>query len=166
MTRLNHKKPGPKQPGSFSRPLLICLVWIGMSSFLPHSVHKSQSKGSLTVTVANIKNIKGQIGLCLFSSGDGFPGKAEKAVMRGFVKVTGHTASYTFSGLSPGTYAVSVFHDEDNDKKMNTNFIGLPKEGVGVSNNAKGFFGPPKFDDAKFTYPGGRQEIKIDLMYL
>jgi uncharacterized protein (DUF2141 family) len=47
-----------------------------------------------------------------------------------------------------------------------TNFVGMPKEGVGASNNAKGHFGPPKFDAAAFRFAGGRQELKIKMTYL
>ena len=50
--------------------------------------------------------------------------------------------------LPKGTYAFQVFHDLDDNGKMKTNFIGIPKEPTGVSNNAKGRFGPPKFRDA------------------
>ena len=71
-----------------------------------------------------------------------------------------------FSGVTPGRYAVSVFHDENNNGKLATNFVGMPKEGVGASTNAKGHFGPPKFDAAAFRFAGGRQELKIKMTYL
>jgi uncharacterized protein (DUF2141 family) len=58
--------------------------------------------------------------------------------------------------LKPGKYAFKYFHDENNNnKKMDTNVIGIPKEGYGFSNNAKGRFGPPDFKDTIF-------EIKND----
>jgi uncharacterized protein (DUF2141 family) len=64
------------------------------------------------------------------------------------------------------TYAAAAFHDENSDKKVNSNFIGIPKEGIGVSNNVKGRFGPLKFDDAKFTFSQPTQTITISLTYL
>jgi uncharacterized protein (DUF2141 family) len=136
------------------------------SSFSLEKNHSTNSNGQVVVTVDNIRSIKGQVGLCLFNSANGFPGDAGKAVMRGFVKVSGHSVQYTFVNVSPGIYAISAFHDENEDQKISTNFLGIPKEGVGVSNNAKGFLGPPKFEDAKFTFPGGRMAIKIDMAYL
>ena len=48
-------------------------------------------------------------------------------------------------------YAISVFHDKNDNKKMDTNFIGIPKEPIGCSNGATGFMGPPKYKKAKFT---------------
>jgi uncharacterized protein (DUF2141 family) len=44
--------------------------------------------------------------------------------------------------------------------------MGIPREGVGASNDAKGHFGPPKFDAAAFRYSGGRLEMKITISYL
>lgn len=86
----------------------------------------------------------------LYSRGDGFPGKppfdAEQSVT-----VNAKTMTCAFSGIAPATYAVALFHDENGDGKLNTNFVGIPREGVGVSNNKFRSFGPPTWDDAKFT---------------
>jgi uncharacterized protein (DUF2141 family) len=60
---------------------------------------------------------------------------------------------------------VSVFHNEDSNGKLDTNFTGIPREGVGASNNAKGHFDPPKFDAAAFRFSGGRLELKITIIY-
>ena len=135
----------------------------GASSFTNQPAAQT---GNLTVIVKNIRNNKGQIGLSLYQSGDGFPNHPEKALISTFVKVTSGSAEYTFSNIKPGTYAAAVFHDENSDKKVNSNFFGIPKEGVGVSNNVKGKFGPPKFEDAKFTFTGPAQTITISLTYL
>ena len=123
-------------------------------------------KGNLKVVVKNIRNNTGQVGFFLFNTGDGFPGNTDKARLSGFVKIAGNSAEYNFTNLPMGTYAVYVFHDEDNNKKLNTNFIGMPKEGIGVSNNAKGHFGPPKYDDAKFDFSKPDRTITISLSYL
>ena len=71
-----------------------------------------------------------------------------------------------FSGIAPGAYAVSVFHDENSNGKLDTKFMGIPREGVGASNNARGHFGPPKFDAAAFHFSGGRADLKIAINYL
>jgi len=113
-----------------------------------------------------MKSKTGQVGFFLFNSIGAFPDKTEKARLSGFVKIAGNTAEYTFTNLAIGTYAVYVFHDEDNNKKLNSNFIGMPKEGVGVSNNAKGHFGPPKYNDAKFNFNKSELTITISLTYL
>ena len=53
--------------------------------------------------------------------------------------------------LPPGEYALSIFYDRNGNGEMDTNFIGIPKEPIAMSNNAKMKFGPPKYDDAVFT---------------
>ena len=55
--------------------------------------------------------------------------------------------------------------DENSNGKMDTNSMGIPREGVGASNNAKGNFGPPKFDAAAFQYSAGRIDLKITVNY-
>lgn len=56
-----------------------------------------------------------------------------------------------FKGLKKGDYAASVFHDANDNNIMDTKLFGIPKEPYGFSNNAKGFMGPPSFEDAKFV---------------
>jgi len=71
-----------------------------------------------------------------------------------------------FADVAPGEYAVSVFHDENSNGKLDRNFMGMPKEGVGASDDAVGHFGPPKYDDARFSYKGGRSVMAIHVKYL
>jgi uncharacterized protein (DUF2141 family) len=118
------------------------------------------------VTVVSLRNDNGQARCALFSSAEGFPGDADKATARTSVAIKGGTASCDFADAAPGTYAISVFHDENSNGKLDTNFIGMPKEGVGASNDAKGMFGPPKFDAAKFNFPGGRLDLTVHIAYL
>ena len=56
-----------------------------------------------------------------------------------------------FPRLSPGEYAVAAFHDANDDGELNTNFAGMPQEGYGFSNDARGFMGPPSFAAAAVT---------------
>ena len=64
-----------------------------------------------------------------------------------------------------GVYAVSVFHDENMNQKLDKNFVGVPNEGYGASNNPKKKMGPPNFDEAKFQLSGTEQSVEIKLMY-
>ena len=59
-------------------------------------------------------------------------------------------ATLTFEDLAAGTYAVSVIYDKDNDGELDTNFLGIPKELIAMSNNAKSRFGPPSFEKTRF----------------
>ena len=57
-------------------------------------------------------------------------------------------------GVASGVYAVSVFHDENGNGKLDTGFMGIPSEGFGASNDAPEKFGPPKYADARFAVTG------------
>jgi len=120
----------------------------------------------IRVEVSGLRGDKGQIVCALFASAEGYPKKDEKAVAHAHGAIAEKRASCEFMGIAPGTYAVSVFHDENSNGKLDTNFIGMPKEGVGASNNASGHMGPPKFSAAAFPYAGGALELKITIRYL
>jgi len=118
------------------------------------------------VEVVGLHSDKGQVICALYSSRDGFPKQNEKAVARVSSAITQKQAVCEFSEIAPGTYAISVFHDENSNGKLDTKFMGIPREGVGASNGAKGHFGPPKFESAAFSFLGGRLELKITINYL
>jgi uncharacterized protein (DUF2141 family) len=118
------------------------------------------------VDITGLRNDKGKVLCSLFSSADDFPKNGDKAVARGESAIANGHAACDFSGVAAGTYAVSVFHDENSNGKLDTNFMGIPREGVGASNDAKGHFGPPKFAAAAFHLAGGRLELKITIHYL
>jgi uncharacterized protein (DUF2141 family) len=118
------------------------------------------------VEIGGLRNDKGQMLCALFSSADAFPTKADKAVARLTAKIAERQAVCDFTGVATGTYAVSVVHDENSNGKLDRNFIGMPREGVGASNDAKGHMGPPKFRAASFPYQGGWLDLKIHINYL
>ncbi len=66
--------------------------------------------------------------------------------------------------LPPGEYAVHVYHDLDANGKMKSNFVGIPKEPTGVSRDAKGKFGPPKFKDAMFVVRDEAMSMTINIV--
>ena len=103
---------------------------------------------TLTVTITGLGSADGQAMVALFNQEDSFL----KDPMEGQVIdiADDQTATTTFEGLAAGPYAVSVIHDENGNGKVDTNFIGIPKEPVGVSNNPKPRMGPPRYKDAVF----------------
>lgn len=66
--------------------------------------------------------------------------------------------------LPPGQYAVHIYHDLDADGEMKANFVGIPKEPTGVSRDAKGKFGPPKFKDAMFEVGDETLSMTINIV--
>ncbi|MFO0578336.1 MAG: DUF2141 domain-containing protein [Polyangia bacterium] len=90
---------------------------------------------------------------CALYNSDGDHMKRSFAETMG--RVEGGRAQCVFSNVAPGVYSGGAFHDANDNGKLDTNWIGIPKEGVASSNNAKGRMGPPKFKDASFEYKGG-----------
>ena len=103
---------------------------------------------NLTVTVSGLKNNTGLLTVELYNAKGKFLKTSYKTVSSA---IKSNTATVTFIGIPKAEYTVMVYHDENKNGKLDKNFIGMPKEPVACSNNAKGFMGPPKYEDAKFT---------------
>ena len=96
----------------------------------------------------------------LYDSTSNFPRKVSTGKV---VKVTDKEMQVTFSDIKPGNYAVSVLHDENQNKDLDLNKLGIPKEGYGFSNNVMGVIGPPSFRKARFRVPAGNSAITIKM---
>lgn len=117
----------------------------------------------LTLNILNIKANKGIIQVLIFKSSDGFPEEVNKAVKSLSIPVKNFSATVVIQDLSPGNYAVSLFHDEDGDGKLKKNSVGLPIEKYGFSNNPTLFFGPPSFSKCAFKVNSSPVLIEISL---
>ncbi len=117
------------------------------------AIANAQSTASLTVVVNGLRQHKSQVCLRVYSNERGFPRSNESEVQSGCVPVTGTSVKKQFSGLKYGTYAVAIVDDENGDTKLNSNFLGIPEEGFGISRNptVSVTTGTPKFRDASFT---------------
>ncbi|MFM7078204.1 MAG: DUF2141 domain-containing protein [Bacteroidota bacterium] len=128
-------------------------------------VSGTSSNANIRVVVKGIKPVKGNVGLLIFNSKQGFPSDERKALKQSIIPVTGSTMEYVFEGLVPGKYAVAIIHDENANRKLDTNFMGIPREGYGVSNNIVNMFGPPGFDESSFTLKPGTLTTEINVHY-
>ena len=122
--------------------------------------------GSLSLRLSGFHSAAGQVLVAVFRGADGFPGKPEQAVKTAVAKISDGRVRLELTDLAPGEYAVSVVHDENGNNTLDTNWVGMPKEGIGMSNNAKGRMGPPKYRDAKFTVTAAGAVQAIDIVYL
>ena len=107
----------------------------------------AQEKYTLTISFVNIGYQDGSLYIGIYNSEKSFLNKRYKQLI---VSVKNGKAKAIFKNLEPGSYAVSSYYDKNKNGKLDTNFLGMPKEPVGFSNNVKINFGPPKFNDAKF----------------
>lgn len=120
----------------------------------------SQVKNNgLSINITGLHSNKGHVLISLFKDGNGYPDEAAKAIRTAKVSITNKSTVISFSGIPSGNYAIAILHDENDDEKMNTNFLGIPKEGYGFSNNAIGTFGPPSFSKASFQYAANQGKV-------
>ena len=112
--------------------------------------------GTIVVKVSGINNNKGVVQIGLYNSETGFP-DYDKNFKGISVKADKSGISYTFTDIPEGTYAIAVWHDENEDKTMNKNFFGAPSENYGFSKNIYGSFGPPNFDEVSFKLNSGKK---------
>jgi uncharacterized protein (DUF2141 family) len=119
------------------------------------------SAADLTVVIQNVKKTTGKIYVAVHQeSNSKFPGG--KAYRQAIASETKEGVTVKFD-VEPGIYAVSVFHDENDNQKMDTAMFGIPKEPWAVSNNAKGMMGPPSFEDAKIKVESNGMVAKVRL---
>lgn len=110
----------------------------------------SFSQHTLTFNITDVRSTKGTIRVALYNSESSFLqfedvfASAEKKAIIG-------TTSITFQDVPKGTYAVALFHDENANEELDTNFIGIPKEPVAFSKAKMKTFGPPSFTECSFT---------------
>lgn len=148
---------------ALSSAILVFLLWV----HFPSLAAQTNDTATLTVRVTGARNTKGKIWVTVFQDAEGFPDDPSKAVRQQSVDIDPNTmsAEVTFKDLPQGTFAVSVLHDENGNGKMDKNFVGIPKEGYGASNNPKKKKRAPRFDEAKFSLNSSGQTIEITLIY-
>jgi len=125
----------------------------------------SSPHGNIVVTMDNFHNDEGSVLVTLFSSSDGFPDQPKKAIKILQAEIREGKLKVFFSNIPYGVYAIAVLHDENKNGEMDTNWVGMPKEGYGVSNDAKASFGPPEYGDAKFILEAKELILHIAIKY-
>ena len=121
---------------------------------------------SLTITIDNLRNSKGIVQFALYNKNGTIPDedftKCYKILKANIVN---KTATITFTGIPLGKYAANIFHDENNNGKIDKGFV-MPIEGIGFSNyNTIGFSNRPNFAKASFDI-NTNKSIKIAMVYL
>lgn len=141
------------------KKIVLFIAIIFASTF---SLQAQEETFDLTVEITGMNTDIGKVFLALYNAEKTFLKKHETTKGANAV-VKGKKAIAYFKGLKKGEYAISLFHDENDNNKMDTRIFGIPKEPYGFSNNAKGFMGPPKFKDAKFIVDANKTiSIKVN----
>lgn len=141
-----------------ARIMGLILATISVSAF-------AQNPSSVHVFIDGLRSSQGKVSFALHNRADSFPSRPLNALARKHSPITEGKSEARFEGIAPGEYAIAVYHDENNNNTLDSNFIGIPKEGVGASNNARGRMGPPTFEDAKFQLNGQALQLNIKIRY-
>lgn len=127
---------------------ICCMLLLGSGAL--YAQHKVE------LTIRGIEKVQGSILVAVYNSEETF---MKKRLVSKKVKVSGKEVTLTFEDVGAGDYAISTFHDENDNSKLDTNFLGIPNEPYGFSNDARGSFGPPSFEKAKVKVDGDKKLV-------
>lgn len=120
----------------------------------------------LDVELIGLRNDHGQVRVSVFRGAAGFPEDPERAFARAQAPIHGGRSDLHFGLVPAGAFAVAAHHDEDEDLRMATGFMGMPTEGYGFSRDAAGRFGPPSFEAASLELVAGQaSRVRIRMRY-
>ena len=118
---------------------------------------------TLTVKITGISEAVGKMAVKLVASADAYDGKAKASAAQMLPVASTEPMTLTFPDLAPGTYAVLVMQDENGNGSLDSNILGIPKEGYGFSNNPN-VMRKPNFDEVKFEVTASDKAIEIEIL--
>lgn len=140
--------------------VLLNYMWF-LSVLCALAMHPTNEKtGTLVVEVQGIAQPKGDLQIGVYNSANGF-GEKEKVYIGKVVSANSKTVTVSLPQLPHGTYAICVFHDKNKNGVLDKGIFGQPTEAYGFSNNVRGTFGLPAFDDAKFEFNANKNKISL-----
>lgn len=142
--------------------IISAVLFVIMCSFVPFNANSQHSieKATLNLKVKNISHERGAIFIAVYDKKELY---MKERFYEDRVGVHSREDIDVKLKLPLGEYAVSIFHDVNNDNDLNTNLLGIPKEPYGFSNNSRSAFGPPDFEAATFDFKNDGYEMEIIL---
>ena len=134
----------------------------GMLASLVALAASTSSAAEVVVRIGGLSEPLGQVGCSLFAGPAGFP-KDSSGARQLWQAADAKGVTCRFADVPEGTYAVSIGHDLNGNKRVDANFVGLPTEQWGVSNNARPNLRAPRFDEAMFKVAADAKEVVIDI---
>lgn len=142
------------------------LLVAGLLLALAAGAQAQTASATIEVAVPQVRNAKGGIGCQLFATADGFPRDGRRAMHAVMVPIVQGSARCQFPPVPAGTYAVAVVHDENGNQALDSNVLGVPTEGYGVSNNRTYALSAPRWDESRFELAAGEQrQLTVQLRY-
>ena len=143
--------------------ILTFSTFLSFSSFAEDEI--KEGTGSIHILVEGVDEIEGQIGILLFDNKEGFPTERSKAFKEVLIPLEEKRLEFSFHDLPYGNYAIAIMHDDNMNDVLDSNIFGIPKEGVGTSNNVKTFMRAPRFDEAMIVLDQPSMNTTIIINY-
>lgn len=121
--------------------------------------------GNISVLLTGFHNDKGRAQVVIYSSDKGFPLDPNYAYETRTTVIKNGQARVVFNDIPMGEYAISAIHDEDMDGDFDRNWLFIPGEGWGTSNDAGGYWGPGSYKDSRFILDSKDAVIRIIMHY-
>ncbi|MBO0320761.1 DUF2141 domain-containing protein [Muricauda sp. CAU 1633] len=132
--------------------IFLGILWLPLSLF---------SQNTISVHVKNVDSSKGHIKVALYDSDETFL-SFDRVLKAGSAPAHNGIVILQITDVPIGEYALAVFHDENGNGELDTNWLGIPKEKVAFSKAKMKMFGPPKYKECAFQVTSD-YEINIDL---
>ncbi len=120
--------------------------------------------GDLRVIVKNFKSDEGKANVIMYKDAYTFPDKPDRSYRTIWTTIKNGIVDVTFKDIPYGEYAFAAYHDINDNHRLDQNFIGIPIEGIAISNDAKGFV-MPRFKDAKVLLNSPNKTIVMSISY-
>ncbi len=133
---------------------IILVALVSISSLMANDID---------IEITDILNNSGDVKIGLYDKADNFS-KIDKVYKEAIVKISSKTLKYKFTNISNGTYAIAIFHDENQNGKIDKNILRMPQEGYGFSNNIRPLLRSANFEESKFEL-NGNKNIVIKMEY-
>jgi len=118
-----------------------------------------QAQNTINVDISGFESDKGKASIGLFNEEETF---LRDANWKQFSEISNNKATAVFTDIPDGIYAISVYHDENNNEKLDLIMGMMPKEDTGTSNNPKAKMGPPKWEESIFEVKGN-QVVNLEI---
>ncbi len=142
------------------RIILILFVITALFPLSSFAEEGATQKAKLIIKFSGMNSSEGNLKVAICNSEQNYKDHRSPFIGKN-IPIQNNVAVIEIDDLPNGEYAVKAFHDEDSNDDLNTNFLGIPIEDYGFSNNARGVFGPPSWDDAKFNLNNATRVIEI-----
>ena len=131
---------------------------------IPNDIN--QETTNIQLLVSGFNNTNGQLAIAIFNNSNSFASESE-TYMDSTLTVTDDEMTILIEDINPGTYAISIFHDENENGELDVNWIGMPQEGFGFSNNPSIGFSAPTYDECNFTIEENQTlGVPIEIIHL